>query len=708
MLSLFSPLSALPGIGEATRKKLANLLTPIGDERAPLALRDLLLHLPVNLADRSQLSQIAQSEAGRDFVFKVRVCEHVPAPVGARARGRNVPYRVVVEDDSDQLILSFFHARPNYLTQTLPVGEERLVSGRVSRFDGNWVMAHPSYIVPISKSNEVLKIHPVYPAVAGLGSKAIARLQQKALSHTAMPPEWLGQETLKNYGWPSFLAALRALHEPCALDALDALTAHRIRLAYDEVLAHQIMLALLRKQTLTHNPHPISFAENELTRMCEHLPFVLTGAQRAALHDILSDMAGEKPMARMLQGDVGCGKTIVAFLAMALCARSGKQALLMAPTDLLARQHMESLSPLAQRLGLTITLLTGKLSMREKKAARADFASGAAQLAVGTHALFQEEVLFHDLALVVIDEQHRFGVNQRKRLFEKGLQPHMLHMSATPIPRSLAMTFYGDLENSIIAEKPAGRQPITTLAMPQNKADEVISGLARMFEKNERAYWVCPLVTPNLDEDEAQEKAFAAAETRYLMLSQLFPNKVGLIHGQMPVKQREEVMAAFVRGDISLLVATTVIEVGINVPEATVMIIEQAERFGLAQLHQLRGRVGRGSAASHCILLYGEQLSEVARERLKIIRKEQDGFVLAEEDMRLRGVGDVLGTKQTGMPEFIFASLQLDQQLFRMAREEAQRLLKEDAAFETPRGKALQLLLRLFGYESNLALARAA
>lgn len=708
MHSLLAPLVHLKGVGEAVLKKLAGILYALGGENAPLALRDLLFHLPVNLVDRRTVTAVSEAEVGIEQVFQVRVIEHVAALPSRMAQRRKLPYRVVVADESDQMILTFFHVNTSYLMRILPVNAERIVAGKPSRYDGVITISHPSTIVALDKKNEVLRIHPVYPASVQMGSKAIARLMREALASAAPPAEWIAPSLLQSQKWPGMIDALKALHQPQSMEALAFQAPHRARLAYDEVLAHQCMLQRLRRLTLQENVHVIMPDAQTLQRFMAVLSFTLTAAQVRAFNEILGDMASNKPMTRMIQGDVGCGKTIVAFLAMAVCVHAGKQALLMAPTDLLARQHMESLAPLAAALGFTMTLLTGKLASKERKIANEKIASGEAQMIVGTHALFQSEVSFHDLALTIIDEQHRFGVNQRKKLSEKGLRPHLLQMSATPIPRSLTMTLYGDLDISIIDELPPGRLLIDTRTMPQAKADEVMQGLARMFEKGERAYWVCPLVAPNLEEEESTEIAFAAAETRYLILREIFPNKVGLVHGQMPVKQREETMQAFVRGELSLLVATTVIEVGVNVPEATVMVIEQAERFGLAQLHQLRGRVGRGKAASHCILLYGERLSEIARQRLKIIRSEHNGFVLAEEDLRLRGSGDVLGTKQTGLPEFVFADIGMDQQLFRLAREQAQGLLQQDPILMSAEGKAMRRLIEIFGYDVDFISNHAA
>lgn len=699
--TLFSPLSSIKGVGEATLKYLRNILPQIGvnDAASALTLRDLLLHIPVNLVDRREITPIKQAQANKEQVFFVRVLEHVAAPPARVTRGRKVPYKIITEDETGTLILTYFHANAQYLGRMFPVGQMRYISGKPSFYDGHATIAHPSQVVDESRQRDLRRIHAIYPASKKFGSRSIAALIQKALRLPVIIPEWIEQERLRQLHWPSMWQALRQLHAPENMEALRYDTPHRARLAYDEFLAHQCMLQRLRKTTDVANIHIIRFSDSWLAEGLAKLPFTLTTDQQQTLQEIFADMRGQKPMARMVQGDVGSGKTIVAFLAMAAVVQAGGQALLMAPTDLLARQHMQSLSLLAEAFGISMVLLTGKMPAAGKRKARAALASGDATLAIGTHALFQDDVVFKNLVLAVIDEQHRFGVNQRKKLLEKANNPHLLHMSATPIPRSLSMTLYGDLDISLIKERPPGRKPIETRAMPLSKADMVMHSLSRIFGKGERAYWVCPLITPSDDAEDGSDESFAAAEARFKILEKIFPGRVGLIHGQMPVKNREEIMQRFVSGEIFLLVATTVIEVGVNVPEATVMIIEQAERFGLAQLHQLRGRVGRSDLPSNCLLLYGSRLSDVAKKRMSALKDSNDGFELAEEDLRLRGSGDVLGTRQTGLPEFIFADILQDQQILRMAREDAKNLLLHDANLGSERGKAIRALLEIFGYE---------
>jgi ATP-dependent DNA helicase RecG len=704
--TLFSPLEDIKGVGEATCRHLQKIL-PSFDATASsrVLFRDLLLHIPVNLKDRRALTQVKDAQEGIEQVFHLRVLKHTPPPNGALAKRRRIPYRILTEDETGSLLLTYFYANGQYLTRTLPVSEMRYVAGVVSFYDGKATIAHPSQVAIEAHQHLLRRIHPVYPASQKISSKLISKTIGQVLARDIRITEWVDQKRLKPLHWPGFLQALKAIHLPENMDALAFDAPHRVRLAYDELLAHQLMLQRLRAQSMHTNAHVIRPNNGWLTDALHKLAFKLTADQASVLHDILQDLGTHNPMARLLQGDVGCGKTIIAFLAMAAVAKAGKQALLMAPTDLLARQHMAQLKDLAADFGLSMMLLTGKLTAAEKREAITAIACGDCDIAIGTHALFQQAVSFDNLALAVIDEQHRFGVNQRKQLLEKAKNPHILHMSATPIPRSLSMTLYGDLDVSTIKQRPPGRQPIDTRTIPISRVDEVIANMQRVIDRNERIYWVCPLITPSEEENNDKQK-LAAAEERFAVLNKIFPNKVGIIHGQMPVKQREKAMQAFVSGEIAVLVATTVIEVGVNVPEASVMVIEQAERFGLAQLHQLRGRVGRSNLASSCVLLYGKNPGETAKQRLKILRETNDGFVLAEEDLRLRGAGDVLGTKQTGLPEFIFANLFQDQQILRMAREDAQEILKESPALKS--SQAIADLLQIFGYTARNTQAHTA
>ena len=700
----FTPVHSLKFIGPALTAAFDRLLRPTrlveeAATRDPI-LRDLLFHLPTSLVDRRALTPVAKLEAGVIATVDVEIYEHKAPP---RNRPR-APYRIAAGDDSGALALQFFHVKGDYLSRQMPVGERRIISGLVERYQGMATLRHPEMIVEPKKAAEVLRLTPNYPLTAGLSHKAIGRAVEQALERMKPLEEWLDPAFMEQQRFGDMLGSLRQLHQPQDVAALAPEQPARSRLAYDELLANQLALALARRLTQRQPSYVIAHQVETERRWRAALPFTLTQGQEAILADIYRDMATGSRMVRLLQGDVGSGKTILAFAAMAQAVGAGLQAVLMAPTDLLARQHLESLQPLAEAAGCSMALLSGKMRKTEQAAVRARIAAGEIDIIVGTHALFQDAVEFKALGLIVVDEQHRFGVGQRLRLAGKGRAPHLLQMSATPIPRSLTMTLYGDMEISTLTERPPGRKEIDTLAVPISRSAEVIAGLARVMEKGDKAYWVCPLIEA-MDEValEAGAKDLAAAEERFAELAKHFPGRVGLVHGRMKLAEREQVMQAYAHGDVQLLVATTVIEVGVNVPDATVMVIEHAERFGLAQLHQLRGRVGRSDKPSRCVLLYEEPISELGKSRLNILRQTNDGFVIAEEDLRLRGAGDMLGTAQTGMPNFLLADLAVHLPLLRTAHDDAKLILGRDPDLLSPRGTALRLLLQLYEYDAAMA-----
>ena len=700
----FVPVTSLKYIGPASTEALSRLLRPTrlteeSETRDPV-IRDLLFHLPTSLIDRRKLSTINELVPGQLGTLRAKVIEHHAPP---RYRQRS-PYKVIVEDKTGSLILSFFHAKGDYLLKQLPVGSERIISGVMEFYDSVPTIAHPDVIAPLEKAEQVLTLSPQYPLTAGLSQKIVVKALLQCLQRISSLPEWLDAAFIKQQEFLPLKESLQALHFPQHEN--DATPEHppRKRLAYDELLANQLALQLARKLVQKQKSYVISHDINMEKRWREALPFKLTGGQDAILKDISRDIQTGARMVRLLQGDVGSGKTILAFAAMAQVAASGLQSALMAPTDLLARQHLKSLQPLAEAAGLTMTLLSGKMKKADQHKVLEALASGEIDIVVGTHALFQDQVIYKKLAMIVVDEQHRFGVAQRMRFASKGKSPHLLQMSATPIPRSLTMTLYGDMEVSTLSERPPGRKEIDTRAIPITRAEEVMAALQRVLDADEKAYWVCPLIeTPDEQALQMGSKDLAAAEERFETLSKHFPGKVGLVHGRMKVPEREKVMQAYATGELRILVATTVIEVGVNVPEATAMVIEQAERFGLAQLHQLRGRVGRSERPSRCVLLYDDPLSELAKSRLKILRETNDGFLIAEEDMRLRGVGDMLGTKQTGMPNFVMADLAYHLPLLRIAGEDAKLVLSRDPDLTSERGKALRLLLQLYEYDAAMA-----
>lgn len=689
LYKLFRPVTALKGVGGRTAAHLARL------EISRVV--DLLWHLPTGVVDRRYRPTIATAREGAVATLQVRVLEHQPTP----PRGKR-PYRVRCADATGEMDLVFFSAQRDYLAEMLPVGEERLLSGQVERFQGRLQMSHPDYILSPAAAATLPAVEPVYGLTQGLSGKTLRRLVEQAVADAPDLPEWHDQALLAREGWPAWRAALAEVHGPKEEGGLQPSAPARARLAYDELLANQLALALVRERMRRRKGRIIRGDGRLRDKVLQALPYALTGAQRRTLQDIDADMASDNAMLRLVQGDVGSGKTVVAFLAMLSAVEAGGQAALVAPTEILARQHFATLEPWAAAAGARLALLTGRDKGKARSATLTALAAGEIDILIGTHALFENDVAFADLLLAVVDEQHRFGVHQRLRLAGKGQGPvDMLVMTATPIPRTLALTAYGDMDVSRIDEKPPGRQPVDTRTIPLSRLDEVATGLGRAMESGARVYWVCPLV------EESEVSDLAAAEDRAAHLRQLYGDRVGLVHGRMKGTEKDTVMADFAAGKLSILVATTVIEVGVNVPEATVMVIEHAERFGLAQLHQLRGRVGRGSGKSTCLLLYGGPLGETARARLAIMRETEDGFRIAEEDLRLRGPGEILGARQAGMPEFRLASLEHHADLLAMARDDARLIASKDPELQSPRGRHLRVLLYLFERDAAVRTLRS-
>ncbi|MEI3855068.1 MULTISPECIES: ATP-dependent DNA helicase RecG [Ensifer] len=692
---LFSPLDTLPGIGPKIGELYAKLLGRETIEDCRVV--DLVFHAPHSLIDRRQQPGIAHAPQGVIVTITGRVDRHQPPPRGKP----NLPYRVFLHDETGELALTYFRVKGNWLEKSLPVDETVIVSGKVDWFNGRPSMVHPDYAVRASEAENLPLVEPVYGLTAGLSPRTLRKSIEAAVARVPEMPEWGDDALLAKQGFASAAESFRALHDPRDATDIDPQAPARRRLAYDEFLAGQLSLALVRQRLRKVAGIPVH-ATGALSRpVIDALPFSLTASQSTAIADILKDMAGNERMLRLLQGDVGSGKTMVALMAMLAAVESGGQAVLMAPTEILARQHHATLARMAAPAGITIDVLTGRTKGKERDAILDRIASGETRMVIGTHALFQDTVNYKELTLAVVDEQHRFGVHQRLRLTAKGISPHMLVMTATPIPRTLVLAAFGDMDVSKLTEKPAGRKPIQTVTIPTERTGDIVDRLDAALREGKKAYWICPLV------EESEAVDVMSAEERYEGLAKRFGNTVGLVHGRMNGAEKDGVMLAFKNGEIRLLVATTVVEVGVDVPDATIMVIEHAERFGLAQLHQLRGRVGRGDEASTCILLYKGPLSENGRSRLSILRDSEDGFLIAEEDLKLRGEGELLGTRQSGTPGFRIASLEAHGDLLEIARKDAAYVIERDPDLTSERGEALRTLLYLYRRDEAIRFLRA-
>ena len=685
---LFKTLGTLKGVGPKLETTLTRLAGP--------HVVDVLWHLPSGHVDRTFEPKVAEAEAGRIATLTVRVGQHIAPP------NRRRPYRIICHDDTGTLVLTFFHAHTDYLTKTLPEGELRVVSGVVEHYGEEVQMTHPEHMVKVEEKAEVLRFAPLYPLTYALTQKVLGKALHGALECVPPLAEWHGADTLKKYRWPAWRDAVLGAHNPHSADDIQPSAPARERLAYDELLANQLALALVRRGMRRAKGRPAHGDGTLRNEALAALPFALTNSQQGALTEILGDVESDVRMLRLLQGDVGSGKTVVALLTALAVIESGGQAVIMAPTEILARQHFKTIEPICDAIGVQAAVLTGREKGQKRTIVLDGLKSGFTKIAVGTHALFQDDVAFHALKLAVVDEQHKFGVHQRLELAAKGDAVDVLVMTATPIPRTLMLTAYGDMDVSRLLDKPAGRQPVDTRVLPASKLGSVAEGVQRQLDAGARVYWVCPLV------EESETLDLAAVEDRARQLKDMFgDDNVGLVHGRMKGKDKDTVMADFQDGRISVLVATTVIEVGVDVPEATVMVVEHAERFGLAQLHQLRGRIGRGSGKSTCLLVYTPPLGDVAKKRLKILRESEDGFVIAEEDLKLRGAGELLGTRQSGLPEFRMVDLEAHADLLPMAADDAKMILQSDAELKTERGQALRTLLYLFERDAAIKFLRS-
>lgn len=679
---LFGDLTGLPGIGPKTATLLAQMKIA-----AP---RDLLFALPHSVIDRRRRDTIAGLDLPATATVEVTVGRHRP-PAG---RG---PTRIEVEDARTAFQLAFFHARGDWLARSLPTGERRVVSGRVELFDGVAQMAHPDHVLRPDEAGQIPDFEPVYPLTTGVTQRLMARAAQAALERAPDLAEWIDPDLVAREGWPAWRTALSTAHAPEGAVSPDA--AARRRLAYDELFAHQLTLALIRAERRERKGRA-SVATGRLTEVVRAaLPFRPTDAQERAVAEIAADMGSPRRMSRLLQGDVGSGKTLVALMALLGAVEAGGQGVMMAPTGILARQHLDGVRPLAEAAGVRVEILTGRDKGAERAAKLAALASGETAILVGTHAAFSHDVAFRDLRLAIVDEQHRFGVSQRLELGRKGEKVDTLVMTATPIPRSLSLAQFGHMDVSILDEKPPGRTPVTTAMVSTDRLGDVVERLRGAVAEGRQAYWVCPLV------EESEVTDLIAAEERFARLrAALGEGVVDLVHGRMAPADKDAAMARFGAGETGVLVATTVIEVGVDVPNASIMVIERAEAFGLAQLHQLRGRVGRGATRSTCLLIHAPDPGATGRRRLEILRETEDGFRIAEEDLALRGAGDVLGHAQSGLPRFRVADMERQADLMQLAQRDARALLATDPGLEGARGAAARALLWLMEQDKAIRL----
>ena len=686
LFSLFTPATTLKGVGPRLARSIEALAGP--------NLVDLIWHMPREIIDRRLKPTISDAPIGSVCTLTVTIIKH--------EKGfKRSPYKVRCSDKTGTITLIFFHPKEDYLLRVLPVGERRLVSGIVEQFSDGKQITHPDYIFKVEEAERLPSVEPVYPLTAGLTVKTLGKAVRGAIERLPDLNEWLDPALQKQRGWPSWNEAVQKIHAPQGHRDLDPENVCRSRLAYDELLANQLALALIRRAS-RKLPGRSMHGNNELRRqVLTSLPFELTDAQKNALAEINNDMMQSSRMLRLLQGDVGSGKTVVALLAALTAIEDGGQVALMAPTEILARQHFETFKNLLSVTEIKVNVLTGRDRGSKRNEILRGLEDGSLSLVVGTHALFQKDVIYKNLLLAVIDEQHRFGVHQRLSLASKGHGIDTLVMTATPIPRSLLLTAYGDLDCSRLIGKPPGRKAVDTRIIPNNRLPDVISSVGRAIQKNAKVYWICPLV------EESETIDLANAEERYSSLKNQYNKKVELIHGRMKASEKEAAMSRFVSGPASILVATTVIEVGVDVPEATIMVIEHAERFGLAQLHQLRGRVGRGLQQSTCLLVYAPPLGETARARLSIMKDTDDGFLISEKDLELRGGGEILGTRQSGIPAFRLADMQIHSDLLAVAQDDAKLILQKDPELDTDRGKALRNLLYLFERDEAVTLLRS-
>ena len=679
---LFTSISSISGIGPKIEQLFNKLL---GNK-----LINLLLHIPYNVIKRKNLENLLEAPLKTNITIKVKIIKHIPSIF------KRQPYKVKCFCGDIPLDLVFFNARHPVIKKNLPLDSERLISGKIENFRNNYQITHPTHINEVNKFNNIKEIEPVYGLTAGLNQKIIQKAINHALKFIPDLEEWIDKDIVNKYSFISWKKTLIKIHNPISSENLTNINHYRRRLAYDELLAHQLSLYIIRRNNIKKKGLQLAKINRLEIKFLNSLPFELTDSQKKSWDEIKKDLESENQMIRLLQGDVGCGKTILAILAAIKTINSGYQAAIMVPTSILAQQHFSNIFKLLSDFNITIEILTSKDKGKKRIEKLENIRNGKINFVVGTHSLVQDDVRFNSIGLVIVDEQHRFGVFQRMAFTNKGHQPSILVMSATPIPRTLALAVYGDMDESRITEKPHGRLPIITKNLLLSKEKILINRLKNKLKKNEKAYWICPLI------EESEEIDLKAAKERYINLKKIFDKKVLLLHGQMKENEKEEIMNKFKNEDFKILVSTTVIEVGIDIAEATTIIIEHAERFGLAQLHQLRGRVGRNKIQSNCILLHKENIGDNAKKRLKKMQETNDGFIIAEKDLEIRGPGEMLGKKQSGLPSFKIADLSFDKDLLEDARNQVDKLFIEKKKLKNVEREKIKNLLYI--YERDIAL----